>query len=183
MLAGNEAFIPNSYESIATLTGTGSNTSVTFSSIPSTYKHLQVRAIARGNSGGNTNDTFNIRLNSDTGTNYSQHLLQGNGSTVVATGGASVNYLRFMVNTSGDSSAANIMGTAIFDLIDYADTSKYKTSRSFYGVDQNTAGVNFVGLASGVWMSTSAVNSITVYNPFSDTMSASTTFALYGIKG
>jgi len=42
-LGPNSAYIPTSYESIASATGTGSSNTITLSSIPSTYKHLQLR--------------------------------------------------------------------------------------------------------------------------------------------
>jgi len=75
LLAGNAAFNPSSFESIATATGSG-QTSVTFSSIPSTYKHLQIRIIARDNSGnGGGSGALRLRFNGDT-VRLSAHLVQ-----------------------------------------------------------------------------------------------------------
>ena len=79
-LAGNAAYNPSSYESIATTTvGAGGATDVTFSSIPSTYQHLQIRALAGNNNGSTGVGSFYVQLNADTGNNYSWHRVFGNG--------------------------------------------------------------------------------------------------------
>jgi hypothetical protein len=171
-LAGNPAFNPSSYESIASLTGNGSATSLTFSSIPSTYTHLQIRAIGRDSSGY-------IRFNSDTGANYSRHQLRGNGAAASAAGAASQNEM-FGFDFTETGNLADTYGVGIVDIHDYASTSKYKTIRSFTGKDLNGSGN--VYLYSGLWMSTSAISSITIYSPSAAPTTAST-FALYGIKG
>jgi hypothetical protein len=77
---------PSSFESIATATGTGSSATITFSSIPSTYQHLQIRGIARATSGGET-EPIDLRLyfNGLTTGIYSSHALYGNGSSAAAT--------------------------------------------------------------------------------------------------
>ena len=172
MLAGNSAYMPPSYESIATLVGDGSATSLTFSSIPSTYKHLQIRAIGRNSSGY-------IRFNADTGANYARRWLRGTGAAVTAVGGASQNEMYgFEFTDNGDT--ANVYGVGIMDIHDYASTTKNKTLKSFTGKDLNGSGS--VYLYSGVWLSTSAITSITIYSPAAAPTTAST-FALYGIKG
>jgi hypothetical protein len=77
-------FAPSgAYDSIATATFTGSALSVTFSSIPSTYTHLQIRGLARTPSG---NDQIDLRFNGDSGNNYSMHGLSGDGASVASEG-------------------------------------------------------------------------------------------------
>ena len=62
------------FESIATTTvGSGGIADVTFSSIPATYTHLQLRGIARTNRADSNQDAVVVRFNSDTGNNYSRH--------------------------------------------------------------------------------------------------------------
>ena len=83
-LSSGVAASTTSYESIATVTvGSGGAANVEFTSIPSTYAHLQVRAIFRN---ANATDTTFMRINSDTGSNYAWHTLRGNGSAVTAAG-------------------------------------------------------------------------------------------------
>ena len=162
--------VTSSYESIASANGTGSSGVITFSSIPSTYKHLQIRGIAI--SAGT--DSYAMTVNSDTGSNYAWHRLVGNGTGASAAGFASVTSMSISGGTDTFPRAL------IIDLIDYASTSKYKTERTFTGIDQNTAGN--VHLFSGLWSSTSAINTITM-TLASGNFDTTSTFALYGIKG
>ena len=86
ILAGVGAGPKGDFESIATTTvGSGGQSTITFSSIPSTYKHLQIRYAAK-NSG--TSENFVAMkwvYNSDTAANYSNHYIYGSGA---ATGSA-----------------------------------------------------------------------------------------------
>jgi hypothetical protein len=175
MLVGNAAFIPNSYESIATLNGTGASGLISFTSIPATYSHLQVRAVMLSSTSGNYVTT---QFNSDTAANYSRHFLNGDGATATATGTASTNDIRGYGQQVGSSSTyPNVM---ILDILDYASTSKYKTTRMLSGIDQN--GTGSMILSSGSWRSTSAINRID-FTLVTGSYSTTSTFALYGIKG
>ena len=72
-LAGNTAYNPTSFESIATTTLGSDTSSITMSSIPSTYASIQFRILMRNTGGGGCD--LNLRANSDTGNNYSYHYL------------------------------------------------------------------------------------------------------------
>ncbi len=169
----------NSYESIASASGTGSSGSITFSSIPSTYKHLQLRAIGRSDYAG-SNVQLAMRFNSDTATNYSTHNLIGIGSgSGTATGTASTTYIEGG-QMAGATLSASIYGVTIIDVLDYQDTNKFKTSRSLSGFDANGSGQ--VLLSSGAWRSTSAISSI-VLLAGAGNWTTDSRFALYGIKG
>ena len=85
LLAGNPSFVPTSFESIASASGTGSSGTITFSSIPSTYKSLQIRIFAQSNAGTAARSLY-IQTNNDTGSNYVRHDLTGDGSAVEASG-------------------------------------------------------------------------------------------------
>jgi hypothetical protein len=118
-----------------------------------------------------------MQLNSDTGANYTNHRLQGNGSTT-ASAGAGSQTENFWVGYA--SYVASNYGVSIVDLHDYSLTSNYKTMRSFVGYDINGGGL--VQLGSGLWMSTSAITSISITSSGGNFTTASQ-FALYGIKG
>ena len=176
-MAGGAA--PTDYESIATTTvGGGGTAYIEFTSIPSTYKHLQVRWIFRSNRVTNP-DYLKLTFNGDTATNYSWHYLVGNGSTAVASASASAD---FIINRAGagSSQAANVYGAGITDILDYADTNKYKTSRTLGGFDDNSIGE--ISLQSGNWRSTSAVTSLRLTVGAGTLLSQYSSFALYGIK-
>ena len=179
-LVGNSAYIPSSFESIATATGTGSSGTITFSSIPSTYKHLQIRANLRCSAAA-VNTNMYMQLNSDTGSNYAYHRLTGDGAAVTAAGSATQTSI-FVGGVPSATTTANVMATVIIDIHDYASTTKYKTSRAIFGRNSNNAYTENIILESGLWQSTSAVNSISFVldNP---SFTTATTIALYGIKG
>lgn len=170
-LAGNAAYDPGSYWLIERVTvGSGGASSITFSSIPSGYTHLQIRASLK-EPGGYVNNF--IRFNSDTGTNYSNHYLDGTGSIVEAGAGTSTSAMALPV-------LGNQWGVAIVDILDYTNTNKYKTLRYLGGVDNNGSG--YVDFGSGAWRNTNAVTTVTLVSRFSGWAQYSTA-ALYGIKG
>jgi hypothetical protein len=168
------------FESIATTTvGGGGAATITFSSIPSTYTHLQIRALTRG-SQATASNLWTVRFNSDTGNNYyGTHLVYGNGSSAGVYVNSQAN-LMYWADLVGSSTSANIFATSVTDILDYANTNKNKTVRTLYGWDANGSGT--MALASSLWMSISAVNSITIF-PQSGDFSQYSSFALYGIKG
>ena len=178
MLVGNLAYDPAATFLIQRQTATGSVTSFTFSSIPSTYKHLQIRCLSRRDTG--VSHVIALQFNGDTATNYWWHLLEGNGSTATSSSisSATNRVLTFWPNPSVN--LAGQFGAGIIDIHDYASTTKNKTVRSFGGGDANGSGK--INLTSGVWNSTSAINSI-VISFVGDTVVTGTTFALYGMKG
>lgn len=170
----------NSYESIATVTvGAGGSSSISFSSIPSTYKHLQVRGIAR-TSRASTQDALGMQFNSDTGSNYSRHQLNGDGTSATADAGTSTTSMQINRFTAS-SATANNFGVLVADILDYSNTNKYKTVRTLGGYDDNGSG--FITLNSGLWMSTSAVSTITLISINAANFAQYSSFALYGIKG
>lgn len=172
------AFVLGDYESIATTTvGAGGTATVTFSSIPSTYTHLQIRATAKSTS---TGDSVRITFNSDTGNNYANHFLYSNGSSAPYAGSESSIARINIYSSYASSSVANVFGVKIVDILDYANTNKNKVTRAINGFDQNTAGS--LGTQSGLWMNTNAITSITLAPQAGDWAQYSS-FALYGIKG
>jgi hypothetical protein len=171
--------VTNSYESIATVTvGGGGSSSISFTSIPATFKHLQIRGIARGN-GGAFYDRPLLQFNSDTGSNYSWHYLEGYNTSAGAGAGASQTFISEYYAAAGAGAGASVFGAMVLDILDYADTNKYKTTRSLAGIDSNTVG-GALQLASGSWRNTAAISTITLSG---FTFQQYSSFALYGIKG
>jgi hypothetical protein len=178
--ASSRAVAAGDYESIATVTvGSGGSSTITFSSIAADWTHLQVRYTARDNRSSNSDDIY-FRFNSDSTTaNYNSHRLYGNGSSVSSdrvTGYAGTLSAFVAASTAG----SNVFGSGVTDILDYANTNKYKTTRSVGGNDNNGSG--FVSLISGLWLSTSAITSITIYPLNGTSFDQYSHFALYGCK-
>lgn len=168
----------SSFESIATATISSPSTPITFSSIPSTFKHLQIRALTRGNFADTSISNYYMTLNNKTTSVYAFHWLKGDGASATAAGYATQNYGVPSSFSPENSNTAGIMGVSIIDILDYASTSKYKTVRAFFGCDKNGAGSVFV--ASGLYQETDAVSRLDF--PNATNWAAGTTIALYGIK-
>jgi len=176
---GAAAGAGGSYESIATVTvGGGGSATITFSSIPATYTHLQIRGIYRTNR-ASFPDFLKVRYNSDSGNNYSEHRLQGDGSSASSAGTANLDYAQWAAIASAAASA-NVFSGGVFDLLDYTNTNKYKTNRTLTGFDNNGSGR--IHLESGSWRNTAAVNTITIISGSGSTFQQYTQFALYGVK-
>lgn len=173
------------FESIATWTASGGEGSVTISSIPQTYKHLQLRIIYRDTSTtSDTNAGLNIRPNSNSDSIIDWHNLQGTGSMAQATNSTNETAIA-VVRAGWTSNGGNttVYGATIMDLPDYASTSKYKTFRFISGVDKNNgSATSGLSLTSGLYRTTSAVTSLYI-TPSWSAFAAGSQIALYGIKG
>lgn len=147
-----------------------SNTpNVTLSSIPSTYTDLVL--VCQTAQPSSTGELF-IRVNSDTGNNYSYTSLTGDGLSAAS---------NRVSNTSiifGGHLSTNF-GTYIFNFLDYSNTTTFKTILS-RGNDASRV----VSANVGLWRSTSAINSIFLGQANSGTnlFTSGSTFRLYGIE-
>jgi hypothetical protein len=174
----------NSYASIQTFPISTATASVTFTNIPQNYTHLQIRAIARGdyNPGSATSlGSFYVAANGDRGSNYSRHLLYGDGGSA-----GSDNTLNITVFTTARaiplaSNTSSVFGAVICDFLDYTSTSKYKTMRSIGGLDTNysSTGAGTAVLGSSYWASFAPISSLTVFTDGNLTQYSH--IALYGI--
>lgn len=174
------------YDALAstTISSSGSIAEVLFSSIPSGYKHLQLRVAA----GNNTAGIYYVAVyNGDTNqANYPRHRLFGSGSSA----GSSAT-----INTDSSNRGAMIgsplystthQGVAIVDILDYSSTSKNKVTRSLFGQDANGSGI--IEMHSSLWTNTSPINSINVRcnlaggDAGTTTYNAGSVISLYGVK-
>jgi len=168
----------SSYESIATSSPT-SGTSISFSSIPQTFKHLQLRINWNA---GVTSADIQLKINSTAPTQA--HRVSGNGTSASAaasdfdSGGWYLNIANYA------STYNNYPAPFIIDFLDYSDTNKNKTARALVGTEYNGGNTDSrVGLKSAFWNSTSAISSIQIAMGGGAFGSTGNSFALYGIKG
>ena len=180
LLAGNAAYDPGNFVSIATASGDGSSSLITFTGIPSTYTHLQIRGIARNTATGTTPNRFNLNFNGDTGSNYASHSISGNGTSVTATAAFSNSQMRVFGTVAGGGVTANAFNPFVIDILDYTATAKYKTIRVLTGGDYSGSGGIY--LDSAMWQDVSVITTIDILSS-SGAFDSSTKIALYGIKG
>jgi hypothetical protein len=149
---------------LATTTLTGASTSITFSSIPATYKDLIL--VISGTSTSGIAETI-MRFNSDTATNYSRVTMFGTGSTTGSFAGSATGIGFFDAFTS--------VGMSIAQIMDYSATDKQKTvliRRSFPADNVAATGAR--------WANTSAITSVSLA-VISSSLAIGTTISLYGV--
>lgn len=173
----------SAFDSLGAVLVSTATSTITFSSIPQTYQHLQIRAITRNNRNDDGSQSTTMSLNSDTThTNYRSHLFYGGGTSATAEVASQLaGYYGAIGFTPAANFLANTFSTQVIDILDYANTSKNKTVRTQWGTESN-GGSNYVGLSSFLWMNTNAITSISISSyPSADFVQYSH-FALYGIK-
>jgi hypothetical protein len=162
--------MPSTYEPIATQTLGSAAASVTFSSISGAYTDiiLVCNAVTSVTTG-----QIAIRLNSDTGTNYSRTILWGNGSTTGSYRNSNENYAftGFYTNLWTNPT------TVIFNINNYSNAT---TNKTILGRSSNTAEASMANV--NLWRSTAAITSIELTISGGSSYSTGSTFTLYGIK-
>lgn len=161
----------NTYTPLATLTLTGGDSSITFASIPDTYRDLIIVCNFQ-NSG--TSSASRFQLNGDTGARYSGVWMAGAGGPAGAGSESGATAARIFGAVNGPSNTFNNLG--IIHLLDYSATDKQKVALTRYG----SASTDIQATASR-WESTAAVNSVTIFDVLGQTYQAGSTFSLYGV--
>jgi len=158
------------YVPIATQTLGSSASTVTFSSIPSTYTDL---VLIMQSATTPSADDIGMRFNNDSGTNYSSTAVSGNGSSAYSD--RSSNALSIQLDyRSYDSTTLSRM--SVINIQNYANTSTYKTA-----ILRNSNANVGVEATVGLWRSTSAITRVDLYGIGGNSFASGSTFTLYGI--
>lgn len=161
------------YTPLANITLGSSAASVTFSSISQAYKDLVLIANL-----GTTDAGYSvvIRLNGDTGSNYSRVYMLGNGSSAVSAAQDGVSLMNLTGNLGADTT---ISTNLIANFMDYSATDKHKSVISRTNI---TAG-SYPGTVANAfrWANTTNVTTAAVLAGPGSTFVSGSTFALYGI--
>jgi len=172
--------VPGDYELLESEILTGSQASVTFSDLNSTYgstyQHLQLRMTARSDVAGNS-DSLVANFNSDTGSNYAWHRMWGDGSSAQSDGASSQTFLRTGV-ISGDTSTADSFAGLVMDILDPFETTKNTSLKTLSGQTSSF----FIFQWSGLWLSTAAVTTITLEPQNGSNFVSESRFSLYGLR-
>lgn len=169
--------VDSDFESIETKYITSATSSITFTNIPNTYKHLQIRGMYF--TSAQYPDGLRVRINNDSATNkYNTQYMYNTGS---GQSSATVD------NSSGYHLAAGNRGDTtypavfLYDLNDYTSTSKFKSGHIMQGLAINDADrISFI--AATTYESTSAISSIEIFVSTGN-INANSHFALYGVNG
>lgn len=156
--------------------GPAGASSVTFTNIPNTYSHLQIRGLNK-TTAGTGNEWLKFEINGAATNIVARHTLYGDGASATAEADTSTQTNWFAFGSA--NSTASAFGVFVMDILDYANTNKNKTFRTLSGWDKNGSG--YVALNSNLWNSTSAITSISII-PRTNSFAQNTQIALYGVK-
>ncbi len=179
-LAGNAAVVldKGSMYPLGVFTLSSSASSVEFTNIPQTYKHLEIRSIAKDTAQASGSFNLRARFNNDSGSNYTLHRLFGQGSS--ASADAYTGQTSFIAGNVAANGYSGVYGAGVCQILDYTSTNKNKTVRTLSGADVNGTG-GYIFFTSNLWLNTAAVTSITILTD-ATALAANSSFALYGIQ-
>ena len=158
--------------------GSGGASSVTFSSIPSTYTDIQLFLSSRS-TGGTTQDYVAVQFNASGGTAYSDKRLEGTGSSAGSTSDTSQNVIYSAYVATGSTATASTFGNTSFYIPNYAGSSN--KSVSIDGVTENNGTVAYATLTAALWANSAAITQI-VFTLGNGNFAQYSTFYLYGIS-
>jgi hypothetical protein len=163
----------NTYEALATQTLGSATATVTFSSISSAYTDLVLVCNAAISVAGYS---LLLRFNSDSGTNYSQTQMYGNGTTAGSNRGTNLNtiYLGYSPEAYGTVGGNNF----IVNLQNYSNATTNKTV--LMRNNNMTASTPTTEASVGLWRNTAAISTISLTAGSGNILTGST-FSLYGI--
>jgi hypothetical protein len=166
--------VASTYEPIASVTLGSDAANIEFTSISGSFTDLVVVAFVRGTTAAAT-ETIYLRVNGDTGNNYSATTLFGTGSSA-ASGRTSSTSLITGGGIYAANASANLFSAYTINLMSYANTNVNKTVLT----GTATAGA-VVNRIVGLWRSTNAITTVTIF-PGSNNLKSGSTASLYGIK-
>jgi hypothetical protein len=180
MLAGNPAYSPTSFESIATSTITSPVAFVEFLAIPATFKNLQIRFVAKTASGSVGSSATKIEYNGDTtaGNYFSNYFIAIGSATYYANYANNANYGTWVANGGGMS--ANGFGYGVVDIYDYTNTNKFTSSLNNSGLADDT--YQQFHQSAATWKNTALVTNFRI-TALDGNFVTGSIFSLYGTKG
>jgi hypothetical protein len=162
---------------LQTITANNTVTAYTTSTIPGTYKHILITGIGL-QEGGSNDGSFSVRLNGDTGSNYTRYRHTVSGGTWAENVAYTTQMdLQGVMAQSGQG--VDAYGQVEIWLYDYAQTATNKPMFAF-GSSFN-ASSNKKCWSNGVWKNTAAITSITLTDTNSANFVAGT-FRVYGVS-
>jgi len=178
--AGGAVASVDSYDLLETEILTSTSSSITFASLgdyAAEYQHLQIRTVTRCTTSGTDYEVVSMTFNGDTAANYSWHQLTGATGSVTSYAAPTQSSIRAgLVLRNGNT--ANAFSSAIIDILDPFEGTKYPTARTLAG---SPAGGQIIGLYSGSWRNTASFTSIAL-DAGPDSFSIGSRFSLYGLK-
>lgn len=171
----------NTYTLISSQTLSTTAASVTFSSIPSTYTDLVLRISARGDSSGQSSETINLTINSNTATNYSQTRIYNSGGTATSSRDTNLQPLPIVRPMTATGSTTATFGNAEIYIPSYT-VSQNKPIGILATAETNNSSVITNVVEAGLWRNTATISTLLLAPATSSNFVSGSSFYLYGIK-
>lgn len=156
----------DTFEPLATVTLTATDSRIEFTNIPQTFKHLKVVMHI-----GSSSQVFNtVFINGDTDLTKQPFTLLEGSSGVITAGGTS--------NAGWITATNSTFGLTELEFLDYTSTSKFKT----FQVRNCVYGSTAAAYQATQWETTSAITSISL-GPTGSSYLAGSQISIYGIAG
>lgn len=161
--------------------GSGGTSAITFSSIPGTYNDLLIIGSLRSDRNSYDRAPTTMRLNGDTGNNYSWRTVSGVNGSVSSFSGSSASYVQ-IGNATSIAGTTNTFASFTIYIPNYAGSNTKCLSVEYAQENSGTLAWIMEGVA-GLWNSTSAITSITINDLInSSNFTQYSTVYLYGIS-
>jgi len=174
------AFSDGSYDFIATNNVATATSSITFSSIPQTYQHLQLRYVGRNGRSSDTAGHLGLQINSSY-TTYLGAMYYSSGASPAGLDGTPGGSTGYQLFATGASANASAYGTGIVDFLNYASTTQLKTARVIHASPSGSS-ESLVGTSVMTLTNTAAITSISITGIDGANIIAGSKFSLYGLK-
>ncbi len=170
------------YTLIASNTLSTTATTVTFSSIPTTYTDLVLRVSGRSDLAGNTTSRYRLYINTinNSLTTYSLTELQGSGSGGASSQRDSSIPFFYSQNAPAATATSNTFDSNEFYIPNYAGSANKVVSNFNVAENNNSVATMFVG--AGLLQNTAAITALSVVMGNSANFVSGSSFWLYGIK-
>ena len=167
----------NTYELLKSVTvGAGGATSISFTSIPSTFTDIVFKMSVRITRSGYVGDIMNVSFNGSS-TNETSRRLEGAGS---GSASAASNSLLLVYQGSTTDATASTFGNGEFYIPNYAGSNNKSASND--GVSENNGTTAYAGMAANLWSNTAAITSVEFTPDSGSNFVQYSSIYMYGIK-
>jgi hypothetical protein len=166
------------WQQIQTITASGSSSTLAATSISQSFDNLRIVVTGRSSGSAAYYSDIRLQLNGDTGANYNLQIFETINATVTAAASANQNYLTIGALPSS-TAAANFAGQFVIDIINYKNTTFYKTVGNVSAWCTATVAQGQREDIGGAWANTAAINAITLTDATGNFVSGSTMW-IYG---
>ena len=161
------------------------DSSVSFTSIPGTYQHLQIRASVRDTASDSVESIY-VQLGGasdspvDTGNNYIRNYIDVDGTSETGSGQLS-NTNIWLGKATAASADSEKFGGMFINILDYANTNKQTTVQAFLEAHYTSGNSARMRFTAGLWTDLEAVQTIKLIPNVN--FATHSVFTLYGLKG